>query len=321
MRMVPALLGFCLATTLAAVPALAELNCSQVKLVVPFGAAGATDIATRVVASHLQTALGKTVLIENRAGATGNIGTIAVVNAPPDGCTLLINSTAIATFPHSFVKLGYDPFKDLVPVGGLAKTPNMFVTGPSSPAKDLRGLVALAKQRPSGLTYATSGYGLQQHLVVEEIAQRSGATFVLVPYKTAPAMLTDLAAGRVDFGSLLAGTTKSLIEERQLNGLSVIQDTRTDFLPDVRSAAEEGFPGLAGSVHFMVFAPAATPKPVLAFLQAQLAKVMSDPALKTPLLRIGYEPTPMTSEEVTAEMRKTGAAFEPLIKKLKIQLE
>ena len=185
----------------------------------------------------------------------------------------------------------------------------------------MRGLVALAKQRPAGLTYATSGYGLQQHLVVEEIAKRAGVTFVMVPYKTTPAMLTDLAAGRVDFGSLLAGTTKSLIDEKQLKGLAVIQDERSGFLPDVPSATEQGFGGLAGSVHFMVFAPAKTPGPVLAALQAEFAKVMSDPVLKAPLLKIGYEPTPMTSEEVTAEMRKTSAAFEPLIKRLNIRLE
>jgi tripartite-type tricarboxylate transporter receptor subunit TctC len=307
---------------LGAGPALAaDFHCAQLRLVVPYGAAGATDIATRAVANRLQAALKMTVVIENRPGATGNIGTLAVVNAEPDGCTLLVNSTAIATFAYSFVKLGYDPLKDLAPVGGLGATPTVLVASPVGPAKDLKGLIALAKSRPAGLTYATSGFGLQQHLVVEEIAQRAGATVVLVPYKSAPTMITDLVAGRVDFGSLLAGTTKGLIQDKQLNALVLVQDARSSLLPDVPTTKEEGFPGLIGSVHFMVFAPGATPKPIMKVLETELRKVMADPALKDSLLSIGYEPTPMTGEEVAAELRKTGETFAPIIKRLNIRLE
>ncbi len=124
-----------------------DYPCSQVRLVVPYPAGGATDVATRVVAERLERAMKKTFVVENRGGATGNIGTVAVVNAPPDGCTLLVNATVIATFPTSFSKLSYDPFKDLAPVGGIGVTPTLIVAAPSVPANDIKELVELEQEQ------------------------------------------------------------------------------------------------------------------------------------------------------------------------------
>ena len=310
-----------LVAAIGAPPAMAaNYNCSQVRLIVPYGAAGATDVATRVIAERLEPALKKSVVIENRPGATGNIGTVAAINSAPDGCTLLVNSTVIATFPYSFSQLPYDPHKDLVPVGGIGVTPNVFVAAPSVPAEDLPGLVRFAKERPAGLNYSTSGFGLPQHLVVEEIAKRTGAKFVQVAYKSPSALITDLIAGRVDFGSLLAGTTKGLIQDRQLNALAVIQDKRSNFLPSVPTAAEQGFPGLDGSVQFVLFAPAATPAPIVSMLDGELRKIISDAGVKAKFLAVGYEPTPMSSAEVAAAMRRTAEAFAPIIKQLNLSL-
>src|SRR5688500_9257436 len=150
-----------------------ELPCPQLRLIVPYPAGGAADVATRVIAERLDAALKKPVVVENRGGATGNIGTVAVVNAQPDGCTLLVNATVIATFPHSFSKLAYDPHKDLAPVGGVGVTPVLIIAAPSVPANDVKSLVEWSKSKPEGLNYSTAGYGLQQHLAVEEIAQRT----------------------------------------------------------------------------------------------------------------------------------------------------
>jgi tripartite-type tricarboxylate transporter receptor subunit TctC len=299
----------------------AEFNCSQVKLVVPYSAAGATDVASRILAERLEAALKKTVFVENRAGATGNIGTAAVIASAPDGCTLLVNATVIATFPHSFSKLRYDPFKDLTPVGGVGITPTLILAAPSLPAKDIKSLAELSKQRPNGLTYSVAGYGLQQHLATEEIAQRTGARFVIVPYKGGGAAMTDLIAARVDFGAFLAGTTKALVQEGKLKALAIVQDKRSDLMPDVPTTAEQGFPGLIGGVHFMLYAPAATPKETIAYLSGELHKAVSDPTLKQRFLNVGFEPTPMSPEEVTAEMRKTADAFAPVIKRLNIKLD
>src|SRR5262245_46424344 len=200
MRTVLAALALALGSSAAAAQ---ELPCSQLRIIVHYPAGGATDIATRVVAERLDAALKKPVVVENRGGAAGNIGTVAAINSPPDGCTLLVNATVIATFPHSFSKLAYDPFKDIVPVGGMGVTPSLVVAAPSVPAKDIKGLVEWAKSKPDGLNYSTAGYGLQQHLATEEIAQRTGAKFTHVAYRGGGTAMTDLIAARLDFGVFL----------------------------------------------------------------------------------------------------------------------
>src|SRR5712691_2167664 len=146
-----------LLSTLFATSALAEIQCAQVRLVVPYPPGGATDVAARLVAERLEPALKKSVVIENRAGATGNIGTVAVIGSPADGCTLLINAAVIATFPSSFSKLPYDPIKDLIPVGGIGITPTLLVTASANPANDLKRLVEWSKSRPDGLNFSTAG--------------------------------------------------------------------------------------------------------------------------------------------------------------------
>jgi tripartite-type tricarboxylate transporter receptor subunit TctC len=299
-----------------------DLPCSQVRLVVPYPAGGATDVAARVVAERLDAAFKKPFVVENRAGATGNIGTVAVVNAPADGCTLLINATVIATFPQSFSKLAYDPFKDLAPVGGVGVTPTLLVAAPSVPAKDIKDLVALSQSKPDGLNYSTAGYGLQQHLATEEIAQRTGAKFTHVAYRGGGTAMTDLIAARLDFGGFLAGTTKPLMASGQLRGLAIVAEKRSDLVPDIPSTTEQGLPGMnAHGVHFMMFAPAATPKPVLALLEAELKTIIADPALARRFADIGFDATPMSAEQVAVTMRQTGEKLVPVIKRLNIKLD
>jgi len=301
--------------------AAADYTCSQLKLIVPYPAGGATDVATRVVAERLDAALKKAVVVENRGGATGNIGTAAVVTAPPDGCTLLVNATVIATFPYSFAKLNYDPIKDLAPVAGLGVTPTLLVAAPSIPANDIKSLVEWSKTRPDGLNFSTAGYGLQQHLSVEEIGQRAGAKFTHVAYKGGGNAMTDLMTARLDFGGFLGGTTKPLIRDGQLKALAIVQDKRSELLPDVPTTAEQGFPGINAGVHFMVFAPAATPKDIVALLSAEFRKVIEDATVKQRFATIGFDPTPLGPDEVAAAMKKAGEDWAPVIKRLNIRLD
>jgi tripartite-type tricarboxylate transporter receptor subunit TctC len=299
-----------------------DLPCAQVRLIVPYPAGGATDVATRVVAERLDAAMKKPFVVENRGGATGNIGTVAVVNAPPDGCTLLVNATVIATFPHSFSKLAYDPHKDLAPVGGVGVTPVLVIAAPSVPANDVKSLVEWSKSKPEGLNYSTAGYGLQQHLAVEEIAQRTGAKFTHVAYRGGGTAMTDLIAARLDFGAFLAGTTKALLADGKLKALAIVAEKRSALTPDIPTTTEQGLPGMdAAGTHFMMFAPAATPKPVIALLGAELRKVIADAALKERFAAIGFDATPMTADEVAAAMRQTEERLAPLIKKLGIKLD
>jgi len=297
-------------------------NCPAVRIIVPYAPGGAADVGTRVVAERLSAGLKKGVVVENRPGATGNIGTTMVAKAKADGCTLLVNGTVIATFVHSFPSLPYDPYRDLVPVGGLGITPTVIVAPASTSAKSVPDLVEASKSRPKGLSYAIAGYGLQQHLVVEEIALRTGAKFTYVAYKGAGGTaMTDLVAGRVDFASFLAGTTTSFIRDGKLKALAVVQDRRSALLPDVPSTAEQGLSGLYGGVHFLLFAPAGTPRPAIALLESELREVVSDPQVKERFLKLGFEPTPISSEEAAAEMRKTGDGLAQVIKRLNIKLQ
>jgi tripartite-type tricarboxylate transporter receptor subunit TctC len=321
MRIMPAVLALQAICVAAGTAIAAELPCSQVRLIVPYPAGGATDVATRVVAERLDAAIKKTFVVENRGGATGNIGTVAVVNAPADGCTLLVNATVIATFPYSFSKLAYDPLKDLAPVGGIGVTPTIMVAAPQLAADNIKELVALSNSKPDGLNYSTAGYGLQQHLATEEIAQRTGAKFTHVAYRGGGTAMNDLMAARLDFGTFLAGTTKPLIAGGKLKALAIVQEKRSELVPDIPTTTEQGLPGMSAGVHFMLFAPAATPKPVVELLDAELRKVISDPTLKQRFAGIGFEATPLTADQVAALMRKTGQDLAPLIERLNIKLD
>jgi tripartite-type tricarboxylate transporter receptor subunit TctC len=318
MRTVAALLVVGLSATSS--PA-ADLDCARVTVIVPYPAGGAADVAGRLVADRLEAQLKRSFVVENRPGATGNIGTAAVVNAKPDGCTLLVNAAVIATFSSSFSKLPYDPLRDLVPVGGIGVTPTLLVAAKSVPADDLKGLVQLSKERPDGLSFSTAGYGLLQHLAVEEMAQRAGAKFMHVIYKGGAQASTDLVAARVDFGSFAAGSMIQLVRAGQLKPLGVIQEARSALLPDVPTTAEQGLPGLDAGVHFMLYAPAATPRDVITTLNAELNKLVADPALKERFANIGYDPTAISPEQAAAIMRTTGEAWAPLIKRLNIKLD
>jgi tripartite-type tricarboxylate transporter receptor subunit TctC len=302
-------------------PSAADYDCARVTVVVPYPAGGAADVAGRLVADRLETLMKKSFVVENRPGATGNIGTAAVANAKPDGCTLLVNAAVIATFPSSFTKLAYDPIKDLVPLGGIGVTPTLLVAAKSVPADDLAGLVHLSKQRPTGLSFSTAGYGLLQHLAVEEMAQRAGANFVHVVYKGGAQAATDLIAARVDFGSFAAGSVIQFVKGGQLKPLAVIAESRSALVPDVATTAEQGLPGLDAGVHFMLYAPAATPKDLVSLLNAELDKIVRDPALKQRFADIGFDPAASSPQQAAAIMRKTGEAWAPIIKRLNIKLD
>ena len=183
----------------------------------------------------------------------------------------------------------------------------LVIAAPSVPANDIKGLVEWSKSKPEGLNYSTAGYGLQQHLAIEEIAQRTGAKFTHVAYRGGGTAMTDLIAARLDFGAFLAGTTKALIADGKLKALAIVAEKRSALTPDISTTTEQGLPGMdAAGTHFMMFAPAATPKPVVAQLGAELHKVIAEPSLKQRFADIGFDATPMTADEVAAAMRQTG---------------
>jgi tripartite-type tricarboxylate transporter receptor subunit TctC len=283
-------LGRLLAALWVAVPGAthslaADYECPRASVIVPYPAGGAADVAARLVADRLEALLKRSFVIENRPGATGNIGTAAVVNGKPDGCTLLVNAAVIATFPSSFSKLAFDPIKDLLPIGGIGITPTL------------------------------------QHLAIEEMSRRADAKFVHVVYKGGAQAATDLIAARVDFGSFAAGSVIQFVKEGQLKPLGVIAERRSSLLPEVATTAEQGLPGVNAGVHFMLYAPAATPREVVAVLNAELNRIVGDPTLKQRFADIGFDPTVTTPDQVAAIMRKTAVDWAPVIKRLNIRLD
>jgi tripartite-type tricarboxylate transporter receptor subunit TctC len=315
MRIVGAFAALCLSS----IGALAEAPpCPQIRIIVPFTAGGATDITARIVADPLGHALKKTIVIENRLGATGNIGTAFVAKAPADGCTLVVNVAAILTYQWVFNNLGYDP-NDLVPIGGIGRSPSLILASASSPLTDLKSLVAASKGKPDGLTYATAGLGLMPHLAVEELARISGAKFVSVFYKGAPDFMGDLMTNRVAFGSTAAANSMPLVREGKLKALAAMQDKRSPLAPNVASSAEQGMSHLDSSSHFVLFAPGGTPKATIALLSAELKKIVSDPAIGARLNAAGFDPSPIGAEEATAVVQKLGRDWEPIVKALNLK--
>jgi tripartite-type tricarboxylate transporter receptor subunit TctC len=298
-----------------------DYACAPARIIVPFPPGGSNDVAARILAERLGALLKQTFIVESRPGATGNIGTMAAVNAPPDGCTLLVNGAVIATFPASFAELRYDPLKDLVPIGGIGNSPTVIVTGTVSKAKTAKELIAWSKEKSGGLTYSTAGYGLLQHLATEEIAQRTGAKFVHVAYKGGPESATDIITGRLDFGSLSAGSIVQFLENGQLRPLAVIQNKRTALAPEIPTIVEAGLAPLDANVLYMLFAPRGTPKTTVQLLSDTLEQVIRDPAVQARLMHGGFEPTPINASDAADIMRETAQTWAPVIKRLNIRLE
>ena len=298
-----------------------DLPCSPLRLVVPYPAGGATDVAARLIAERLEPALKKTVVIENRAGATGNIGTVAVVQSAPDGCTLLVNAASIATFTVSFSRPGYDALKDLVPVGGIGRHANHAGDRHRQSAERSEDPDRMGQEQAGRPDAEQAGYGLIQHLAAEEIGRRSGD-------QAHPHSLSRRRAGddrpRHRPGrprQFRCGHHAAVDQRETTQGGRGDPPKRSALIPDVPTTDEQGLTGINSNVQFMVLAPAATPKPVIDRLSAELRKVVGDPALKDRFAAIGFEPTPSSSEEMAAIMRKTAEDWVPVIRQLNIKMD
>jgi putative tricarboxylic transport membrane protein len=291
------------------------LSCANIRIIVPFSAGGATDLTARLISAPLGRALNTTVIIENKPGATGNMGTAYVAHTPANGCTLVVNVGAILTYQWVFRNLGYDP-NQLIPIGGIGRSPSLILAPMSSKVTDLKMLVALSKKKPGGLTFATAGLGLMPHLGVEEIAHNTGAKFVAVFYKGAPDFMSDLTAGRVDFGSTAAANSMPFVRAGKLKALAVMQETRSPLAPNIPTTAEQGMSKLDASSLFVLFAPHGTPKAVIALLSSDLEKIVKTPDISARLQKAGFDPSPMNSEEAEAVVQKYGHDWEPIVKGL-----
>ena len=249
----------------------------QVTLVACFPAGGGTDIAARLINTQLGEALGKPVIIENRAGAGGSIGTAAVARAAPDGYTLLICSSAFVVNPSLYAKIGYDPFKDFVPIMVLGASPNVFVLPPQSKIKDMTEFLALAKQNPGKMNWTSPGAGTTPYLAGELIKQRTGIQMQHIPFAGAGPATNAVLGGQVDLYTANLGSVSTLIESGKVRPVAVTSAKRWPDLPNVPTLEELGIKNAESDTFQGIFAPAGTPKPIIDKIHDAVASIISQP--------------------------------------------
>lgn len=285
-------------------------------LVVPFAPGGPTDAMARTLAAALKGPLGQTVIVENKAGAGGNLGAEAVARAPADGHTLLFGTSgplAINAFLYS--KLGYDPVRSFAPVIRIGHLPNVLVVHPAVPAKDLKDLVALARAPGSKLSYASSGNGASSHLAGVLFNQRAGTDIQHVPYKGTGPALNDLLGGQVTMTFTDVLTAQPHVQAGKLRALGVTTLQRSKALPAVPTLAEQGMADFDVSVFFGIVAPAATPAPVITRLNAAFVQVLADAEVRGKLAAQGLElPSDTSPGQLSTYMRKESERWRDVVK-------
>jgi tripartite-type tricarboxylate transporter receptor subunit TctC len=308
---------------LAAGSAFAQYPNKTIKLIVPYPPGGATDVIGRVLAQRLSTALGQQVVIDNRGGAGGNIGAEAVAKADPDGYTLLMGAltshSIMATLEKG--KLRYDLGKDLVPVAVVGSVPLVWVVTPSLPVKTLKELVDHAKANPGKLTYASSGAGAPQRMCAELFRLKIGADMIHVPYKGSGPAMSDLVGGQVLTMCETVPASLQLIKAGKLRALAVTTSERISMLPDVPTAAEAGVSGIEVASLFGVMAPAGTPAPVIAKLNAEIQKILATSEAQEQLLLQGAYAIRMTPEQSGERIRKEISQWAKVIDEAKIKTD
>jgi tripartite-type tricarboxylate transporter receptor subunit TctC len=293
-----------------------------ITIVVGFAAGGATDTAARIIAKKLGENMGVAVIVENRAGAGGNIAHQQVSVASPDGYTILLGSVGpLAVAPHLIKDLPYDPQKDLAPLTMGVMFPNILVVNPAVPAKTLQEFVALARARPGKLEYGSTGVGSASHLAGELLKQRAGIDLTHVPYKGGGPAMPDLLGGRIASYWSPPSTALPFIQSGKLRALASTGAARSPVLPDVPTVAESGFPGFEASNWYAFVAPGKTPPEILDRLNAELVKVLNAPDIREQLLQHGLEPHPGTREELAAYIRKETETWGKVIRAANIQAD
>lgn len=289
-----------------------------IRIVVGAGAGGGVDTSSRIVAQHLQEALGQPGVVENRGGAGGALAGDLVAKSAPDGYTLLTQSIGHSTLPSIHKNLPYSPERDLVPVTIMVNSPNVLVVHPSLPIRSVKELIAYAKKHPGKIDYASTGVGSPSHLATELLKLLGGIDLVHVPYKSTGAGMTDVVAGRVAtmFGSFIS--TRAHAEQGKLRVLATAGSKRAVAAPDLPTIAEAGVPGYAVDVWYAMLAPSATPRPVLEKLNGAVSRILHSPEVTRKLASLGLEPVGEDLAASDAYVKSEIAKWAKVVKAAKI---
>jgi tripartite-type tricarboxylate transporter receptor subunit TctC len=302
----PLLMAVTLITAGTALPSHAdEWPSKPIRWVVPFPPGGAMDAIARALGEKASKSLGQPFVIENKPGAGGNIGADHVAKSPGDGYTIMITSIGMATNKALYPKLSYDPVKDFAPISLLAVVPNVLVTNATQPTvKTVADVIANAKAQPGKITYASAGNGTSIHLAGEVFASQAKVDMLHIPYKGSGPAVTDLLGGQVNYMFDSITSAKPHILSGKLRAIGLTTTKRSAALPNVPTLAESGLAGYEVSPWFAVFAPASTPKPIIAKLNAALLEAMKQPDIKAKFETIGAEPIGSTPEELGAHLNR-----------------
>jgi tripartite-type tricarboxylate transporter receptor subunit TctC len=299
-----------------------EYPAKPIRLIVPFAPGGLADTSARAVADKLGARLGQTVVVENRAGASGNIGMQVVAQSAPDGYTLVLGfDGTVVINPHIFSKPGFDPLRDFAPVTKLGDATLLLVAHPSVPARNLRELIELEKSKPGSLSYGTSGTGGTPHIAGELINQRYGTKFVHVPYKGGGQAVLDVVGGQIPLVFTAVASAQQYVKSGKLVGIGVASAKRSSSLPDVPTFAESGLTDLIIDSWVGILAPAKTPRAIVDRLQREIAEVLKDPEVRSRYLTLGIEPVGNTPAQFEAQIRSDLARWEKVIKSAGIKIE
>lgn len=300
----------------------AEYPVRPMRMVITYPPGGNTDLVGRALAQKLVEAWGQQVVIDNRGGAGGVIGTLIAKQAAPDGYTMLFGTSAgMVLNPLIQPKLAYDPFKDFAPVSLVVIIPQLLMAHPSLPANNVKELIALARAKPGQLNVASSGIGTPNHLGAEMLKAMAGIDIVHVPYKGGGPATTDLIAGQVQLQFTSIPSMMPYIKSGRLKALAVGSATRSAALPDVPTIAESGVPGYEYTTWYGIFAPLGTPAPVIAKLNAGIGQALRSPDLIQRLASQGAEPAPGAPEGLAKHLRNESARWARIIKSAGIRIE
>jgi tripartite-type tricarboxylate transporter receptor subunit TctC len=315
----------CLTSLLALAPfapaAAQEYPSRPVRLVVPFAPGGSSDTVSRIVAQKLSDAIGQSFLVENRPGAGGNIGAVAVAKSPADGHTLLFAAGSFAINPSLYRKVPYDALKDFDPVIQICTVTGILVTHPSLPAGSVGELIALAAGKPGSVHFASAGSGTVVHLAGELFKSMAKLDITHVPYKGSGPALTDLLGGQVQIMFANMPGTLQHVRAGKLRVLAVTNDKRSSLLPETPTIAEAALPGYHAATWFGVLAPAGTPKAVVSKLNGEIARVLSAPELVSHLRNEGAEIAGGSPEDFKAFLQAEIAKWGPIVRAAGAQVD